>query len=102
MNERDLKIDKLGPPPEGLTEEQLTDWKYQRYIKEYLRCVASIDDNVGRLLDYLDEADLTDNTMVIYTSDQGFFLGDHGWVRQAVHVRRIVANAVCRELSTGD
>jgi arylsulfatase A-like enzyme len=79
MNERDLKIDKLGPPPEGLTEEQLTDWKYQRYIKEYLRCVASIDDNVGRLLDYLDEADLTDNTMVIYTSDQGFFLGDHGW-----------------------
>ena len=79
MNERDLKIEKLGPPPEGLSEEQLADWKYQRYIKEYLRCVASIDDNVGRLLDYLDESDLTDNTMVIYTSDQGFFLGDHGW-----------------------
>ena len=79
MNEQDLKIEKLGPPPEGLSVAQLADWKYQRYIKEYLRCVASIDDNVGRLLDYLDEFDLTDNTMVIYTSDQGFFLGDHGW-----------------------
>ena len=79
MNDRDLKIEKLGPPPEGLSDEELANWQYQRYIKEYLRCVASIDDNVGRLLDYLDADGVADDTMVIYTSDQGFFLGDHGW-----------------------
>ncbi len=79
MNDRDLKIEKFGPPPEGLSEKELANWQYQRYIKEYLRCVASIDDNVGRLLDYLDEDGAADDTMVIYTSDQGFFLGDHGW-----------------------
>ena len=61
------------------SEDQLRRWAYQRYIKDYLRVVASIDDNVGRLLDYLDEAGLTENTVVVYTSDQGFFLGDHGW-----------------------
>jgi len=66
-------------PPEQLKGPALKDWKYQRYIKDYLRCVASLDDNVGRLLDYLDESHLADNTVVIYTSDQGFFLGDHGW-----------------------
>lgn len=71
----DLKVD----PPKGLSPAELKSWKYQRYIKDYLRVVASIDDNVGRLLDYLDEAGLTDNTIVVYTSDQGFFLGDHGW-----------------------
>ncbi|WP_105616827.1 sulfatase family protein [Vallitalea okinawensis] len=59
--------------------EELKNWKYQRYIKDYLRCVASVDDNVGRLLDYLKEEDLDQETIVIYTSDQGFFLGDHGW-----------------------
>ena len=53
--------------------------QYQEYMKRYLRCVASIDDNVGRLLDYMDSAKLTDDTLVIYTSDQGFFLGEHGW-----------------------
>ena len=79
MSERDLKIDTLGPPPEGLSEEALANWQYQRYIKEYLRCVASIDDNVGRMLDYLDAEGIADDTIVIYTSDQGFFLGDHGW-----------------------
>ena len=79
MSERDLKIDTLGPPPEGLSETELANWQYQRYIKEYLRCVASIDDNVGRMLDYLDEEGIADDTLVIYTSDQGFFLGDHGW-----------------------
>ena len=61
------------------SSEELKKWKYQRYIKDYLRCVASIDDNVGRLLDYLDEAGLAEDTIIIYTSDQGFFLGDHGW-----------------------
>jgi arylsulfatase A-like enzyme len=57
----------------------LAEFKYQRYIKRYLRTVASIDENVGRLLDYLDDTGLADNTIVIYTSDQGFFLGEHGW-----------------------
>lgn len=54
-------------------------WKYQIYMRDYLQCVQSIDDNVGRLLNYLDDNGLTENTLVIYTSDQGFFLGDHGW-----------------------
>src|SRR5690625_3267936 len=71
----DLKVD----PPEGLSPAELKSWKYQRYIKDYLRVVASIDDNVGRMLDYLEEEGLAENTIVIYTSDQGFFLGDHGW-----------------------
>jgi len=63
----------------SLTGEELFRWKYQRYIKDYLRCIASVDDNVGRLLDFLDANGLRENTVVIYTSDQGFFLGDHGW-----------------------
>jgi arylsulfatase A-like enzyme len=75
MNETDLK----GKAPEGLSELENKKWNYQRYIKDYLRCVASVDDNVGRLLDYLDESGLAENTIVIYTSDQGFYLGDHGW-----------------------
>jgi arylsulfatase A-like enzyme len=57
----------------------LKKWKYQRYMRDYLACVASVDDNMGRLLDYLDQTGLATNTVVIYTSDQGFFLGDHGW-----------------------
>ena len=75
LNQTDLK----QPVPPGLSVEAEKKWKYQRYIKDYLRCVASIDDNVGRLLDYLDEEGLVEDTLVIYTSDQGFFLGDHGW-----------------------
>ncbi len=74
-----VEADLKAPVPEGLTPEEEVSWRYQRYIKDYLRCVASIDDNVGRLLDYLDDHDLTDDTIVVYTSDQGFFLGDHGW-----------------------
>ncbi len=62
--------------PQG---DDLTRWKYQRYIKDYLRCVASVDDNIGRVLDYLDDAGLADNTIVVYSSDQGFYLGEHGW-----------------------
>ncbi|WP_323741187.1 sulfatase [Microbacterium sp. VKM Ac-2870] len=54
-------------------------WKYQIYMRDYLQCIQSIDDNVGRLLDHLEERGLADNTLVVYTSDQGFFLGDHGW-----------------------
>ena len=75
MTEKDLK----GLAPEGLSAEEKKKWNYQRYIKDYLRCVASIDDNVGRMLDYLEEEGLAENTIVVYTSDQGFFLGDHGW-----------------------
>ena len=54
-------------------------WKYQRYMKDYLRAIASVDANVGRVLDYLDKTGLAENTVVIYTSDQGFYLGEHGW-----------------------
>ncbi|MGI9626379.1 MAG: sulfatase family protein, partial [Longimicrobiales bacterium] len=99
MTERDLK---LVPPP-NLTQNQLAAWNtayaprneafrdaalegaelvrwnYQRYIKDYLRSIASIDENLGRVLDYLDREGLAENTVVVYTSDQGFFLGDHGW-----------------------
>jgi len=78
--ERHLTRDDLKQDaPEGLSPDALKKWKYQRYIKDYLRCVASIDDNVGRILDYLDQTGLSENTIVVYTSDQGFFLGDHGW-----------------------
>jgi arylsulfatase A-like enzyme len=62
-----------------LSGRELTHWKYERYIKDYLRCVAGIDENVGRLLDYLDQSGLGKNTVVIYSSDQGFYLGEHGW-----------------------
>ncbi|UCF19941.1 MAG: sulfatase [Gemmatimonadota bacterium] len=73
-----------GPRNQALQEAELTDsalvrWKYQRYIKDYLRAIASVDDNLGRVLDYLDESGLAANTVVLYNSDQGFFLGDHGW-----------------------
>jgi arylsulfatase A-like enzyme len=75
MNERDVKT-KI---PEALKGDALRKWAYQIYIKDYLRCIQSVDDNVGRVLDYLDAEGLSSNTIVIYTSDQGFFLGDHGW-----------------------
>jgi arylsulfatase A-like enzyme len=99
MNPNDLKL----TPPRGFTEEQaeawnkaykpkneafekmnlegkdLVKWKYQRYVKDYIRCVDSVDENIGRLLEYLDETGLADNTVVIYSSDQGWYLGDHGW-----------------------
>ncbi len=63
----------------NLTGKALAEWKYQRYIKDYLRCVASVDDNIGRVLDFLEANELDENTIVIYTSDQGFYLGEHGW-----------------------
>ncbi len=99
MNDRDLKFE----PPRNLTPDQLAAWnkaygpkneafrnanlqgedlvrwKYQRYMKDYLRCIAAVDDNLGRVLKYLDEEGLADNTVVIYSSDQGFYLGEHGW-----------------------
>ncbi|MYF17329.1 MAG: sulfatase-like hydrolase/transferase, partial [Gemmatimonadetes bacterium] len=66
--------------PEGLSMQQQKHRNYQYFIKDYLRCVASVDDNIGRLLDYLDEQDLVENTIVAYTSDNGMFQGEHGWV----------------------
>jgi arylsulfatase A-like enzyme len=99
LSDFDLKLD----PPQDLTPEQraawdaaynpkneafrrarlsgreLLRWKYQRFVKDYLRCVASVDDNVGRLLNYLDQTGLARDTIVVYTSDQGWYLGDHGW-----------------------
>jgi arylsulfatase A-like enzyme len=62
-----------------LTGDALKKWKYQKYMRDYLACIASVDDNLGRVLDYLDKSGLAKNTIVIYTSDQGFFLGDHDW-----------------------
>ena len=94
---------KLGPPPErldetqreaweaaygpkreafrkaGLTGKALVRWKYQRYLEDYLGCVAAIDESVGRVLAALEATGLARNTLVVYTSDQGFFLGEHGW-----------------------
>jgi len=68
----------IGGKTVTLTNEALTRWKYQRYMQDYLATVQSVDDSVGRVLGYLDSAGLSKNTIVIYTSDQGFFLGDHG------------------------
>src|SRR5688572_29626218 len=63
----------------NISGKELAIWKYQRYMKDYLRCVQSVDDNVGRLMDYLKANGLDKNTIIIYTSDQGFYMGEHGW-----------------------
>ena len=73
-----------GPKNEAFRKANLegrarTKWMYQRYIKDYLRCVQSVDDNIGRVLKYLDDTGLAENTVVIYSSDQGWYLGEHGW-----------------------
>jgi arylsulfatase A-like enzyme len=62
-----------------LEGKELGIWKFNRYIKDYLRTIKSVDDGVGEVLDYLEEAGLAENTIVVYTSDQGFYLGEHGW-----------------------
>ena len=62
-----------------LTGAELVRWKYQRYIKDYLRCIQAVDEGVGQLLDTLEAEGLAENTIVIYSSDQGFYLGEHGW-----------------------
>ncbi len=74
----ELHFKRFGPLPEGMSEQEAKERVYQVFMKNYLRCIASVDDNVGRVLDYLEQAGLRDNTIVMYTSDQGFFLGDHG------------------------
>ncbi len=74
LNRNDLKMD----PPNDIAGDALTRWKYQRYMQDYLACVQSVDDSVGKVLDYLAAHDLAKNTLVIYTTDNGFFLGDLG------------------------
>ena len=71
LNEAAKKANRTG--------HERTRWNYQRYMKNYLRCVKAVDENVGRLLNHLHESGLADNTVVIYSSDQGFWLGEHGW-----------------------
>ncbi|GAA2340252.1 sulfatase [Dactylosporangium salmoneum] len=75
LNADDLK----QTPPPGLSYEELALWKYQRFMEDYLACVASVDDNVGRVVDWLRERGDFADTLLMYASDQGFFLGDHGW-----------------------
>ena len=60
-------------------QEQLAQWKYQRYVKDYLRCIKSVDDSVGEILRALEEEGILDETVIVYTSDQGFYMGEHGW-----------------------
>jgi arylsulfatase A-like enzyme len=63
----------------SLSDEEIALWKFNRYIKDYLRTIRSVDDGVGEVLNYLEESGLAENTIVVYTSDQGFYLGEHGW-----------------------
>jgi N-acetylglucosamine-6-sulfatase len=76
-NEEYRRLRAEGKLPDG--SKDLEKYKYQRFMKDYLGCVAAIDDNVGRILDYLEEHGLAENTVVIYSSDQGFYTGEHGW-----------------------
>lgn len=62
-----------------LQGKELAQWKFNRYMRDYAKTLRSLDDNVGRVMDYLREHDLLDNTLVVYTSDQGFYMGEHGW-----------------------
>jgi arylsulfatase A-like enzyme len=62
-----------------MTDKDLAKWQYQRYMQDYLGTIKSVDENVGRVLDYLEANNLMDNTIIVYTSDQGFYLGEHGW-----------------------
>ncbi|MDD4428278.1 MAG: sulfatase [Paludibacter sp.] len=63
----------------NLSGKDLAEWKYQRYLKDYLKTAKSLDDNIGRLYDWLEKEGLLENTIIIYTSDQGFYMGEHGW-----------------------
>lgn len=75
MHLHDYKI----PVPEGASPQEAKDHIYQRYMEDYMACISSVDDSVSEILDYLDTNGLSENTMVIYTSDQGFYTGEHGW-----------------------
>lgn len=73
------RIEEWNRMKDSATDEQITRWKYQQYMRDYCAVVKGVDENVGRLLEYLEKERVLDNTIVIYTSDQGFFLGEHGW-----------------------
>ena len=73
----DVVIEKFKAA--GLRGMELDAWKYRQYMRDYLRVITSVDRNVGRVLDYLEEEGLMDNTLIVYTSDQGFYMGEHGW-----------------------
>jgi arylsulfatase A-like enzyme len=79
----DVTLDKISKDFKEnwptMNDKEKMQWKFQRYMQDYLATISSVDDNVGRVLDYLDETGLDDNTIVVYTSDQGFYLGEHGW-----------------------
>nr|WP_299073376.1 sulfatase [uncultured Allomuricauda sp.] len=74
-----MKYPELPLTVDGLTKMEARYKTYQKYVKDFMRCGAAIDDNIGKLLKYLDESGLAENTIVIYTADQGYFLGEHGW-----------------------
>ncbi len=72
-------IEKFKKEYPTVSDEDLMRWRYQRYMQDYLGSIAAVDDGVGKVLDYLEESGLEENTIVVYTSDQGFYLGEHGW-----------------------
>lgn len=74
-----FKPNEIVAPDKNLSPQEIRKWKYQKYIKDYLATIKSVDDNIGSVLDYLKENGLEENTIVIYASDQGFFLGEHGF-----------------------
>jgi arylsulfatase A-like enzyme len=69
----------LAKGPKWLDTKEGTKWRYQRYMKDYLGCIAGVDDSIGRVVEYLKKSGLDKNTVVMYSSDQGFYLGEHGW-----------------------
>ena len=85
-----------------MTGDELVKWKYQRYMQDYLACVQSVDDNVGRLLDWLEANGLRENTVVIYTSDNGFFLGEHGMYDKRFMYEESLRDPVPRALAGRD
>ncbi len=122
MNDVDLKL----TPPKVLTPDQrkawdayyeprntafrkaqpqgkdLVRWKYQRYMHDYVGCIKAVDESVGRLLKFLDDEKLADNTIVIYTADQGFYLGEHGWFDKRLDLRGIAAVTTAGPLARRD
>ena len=84
--------------PQG---RELAEWKFQRYMRDYMKTVKSLDDNVGRVLDHLEELGLLDNTLVVYTSDQGFYMGEHGWFDKRFMYEESFRTPLVMRLPTG-